>query len=252
VATIGVEFERGIAKISVGPFFGFLNSTAEPFNAGLSTAIRFQWPGVAYASVRSDGAIAIGLVAGASAEPQARAEIAAGFYTRNAIVSALVSASQFSKTSGGYTLTDSLARYMLTVDLFKKNVPYTLIAEVGYQLRSKDYGRSTVAADDTDVLGSLILGLSTSVEAMSGMRIKAGIESAIFSFGSQALQGHSPSSEAFLFTATLGVSFDTEALPKPKPSASSAARAEAGADALVAAPEASAPASMSSSSATAP
>lgn len=210
VATMGVEFERGIAKISVGPFFGFLNADAAPFNAGLSTSIRFQWPGVAYASVRSDGAIALGLVAGVNSEPQARAELATGFYTRNAIVSAMISAAQFNETVGGLSVTDSLSKYLLTIELFKKNVPYTLTAETGYQLRSKCYAAGT----EPEVLGSLILGLAAIVEPQAGTKVNLAIESAIFSYGSEALLGHSPPSEAFLFSARLGLSFDTEAMPK--------------------------------------
>ena len=42
-----VQFERGIAKISVGPLVGFLNTSATPFSAGMSAALRLQWPGVA-------------------------------------------------------------------------------------------------------------------------------------------------------------------------------------------------------------
>jgi hypothetical protein len=215
VLTMSVQFERGITKLSVGPFFGIFNSDTAPFNVGLSTTIRFQWPGVAFASVRSDGAISVGLLADAlAAAPQARAEIEAGFYTRNAIVSALVSASQFSTTDAdGKALTDALSRYMATVDLFKKNVPYTLLAEAGYELRSKHYAASGL----TDALGSLILGVTATVQPVAGLGIKLSFESGVFNFGMDNLKGKSPLGSDFFFTAQVGVSINTDDLPKAKP-----------------------------------
>ena len=219
VGTASVEFERGIARVSVGPFFGFGFGFGDdqPFSAGLSTSIRFQWPGVAYASVRSDGAIAIGLAGVSSDPPQARAEIAAGFYTRHAIVSAIISASQFSETVDSKPIMDSLASYMLTIDLFKKNVPYTLLMEAGYQMRSKCYDTSVATADladVTEILGSVILGISATVQPLTGIKVIGSLESSVFAYGSEALANRSPSSEAFLFTAKFGISVDTDALPK--------------------------------------
>ncbi len=214
VGTVSVQFERGIAKISVGPFFGFLNSDAVPFNMGLSTEIRFQWPGVAFASIKSEGAIAIGLLADSLAtEPQARAELAAGFYAKNAILSGVVSASRFSMTdANGKALIDALSRYMVQVDLFKKNVGYTLLAEAGYELRSKYYEASAL----TDTLGSVILGVSTSVMVIPGLTLKGTLESSVFTFGMDNLVGKSPDSSAFLFSAHFGVFVNTSELPKAK------------------------------------
>jgi hypothetical protein len=212
VLTASVQFERGIASLSVGPFFGLFNSTATPFSTGISTSLRFQWPGVAYVSVRSDGAIAIGELAGAlGAEPQARAELGAGFYTRNAIVSGLVSASTFSETiAGGSVVTDALSSYLLTVDLFKKNVPYSLLLDAGYEVRSRYYGASAV----TDALGCVVLGAKATVQAGPGWALDASFQSGVYVFGFEALQGRSPDQGDIFFSATFGVSFDTEKLAK--------------------------------------
>ena len=212
VAMAKVEFERGIAKVSVGPFFGLFNSTANPVSVGLSTQVRFQWPGLAYVSVRSDGAMAIGLLADAlGAEPQARAEIAAGFYSKNAIISGLVSASSYSETlSGGLVVTDALSSYLLTLDLFKKNVPYTLLASVGYELRSKYFE----ASGKTEALGSLVLGAKATAEIVPGVRISSNFRSSVFVFGLDSLSGRSPDSNDFFFSVDLGLAFDTKALDK--------------------------------------
>jgi len=226
-----VQFERGIARIAVGPFFGLFNSAAVPFNAGLSTSIRFQWPGIAYVSARSDGAIAIGVLADAlGAEPQARAELAAGFYTPNAIISAVVGASSFSEAdSGGKTVTDALSSYLLTIDIFKKNVPYTLFTKAGLQIRSKYYE----ATGTTDALGSLVMGLTATAEVTPGWKVTGSFTSGAFVFGLEGLKDNRPDGNDFFFDAALGVSFDTERLAKaakarPKvPAAEPAAEPEA-------------------------
>jgi len=223
-----VQFERGLARIAVGPFFGLFNSTAVPFSAGLSTSIRFQWPGIAYVSARSDGAIAIGVLADAlGAEPQARAELAAGFYTPNAIISAVVGASSFSESDpDGSTVTDALSSYLLTIDIFKKNVPYTLFTKAGLEIRSKYYE----ATGTTDALGSLVMGLTATVEAMPGWKIIGSFTSGVFVFGLEELTGQSPAGSDFFFDAALGVSFDTDRLAK-------AAKARASLPAAEPAPE---------------
>lgn len=210
VAGAQVQFERGIARVAVGPFIGAFNSASEPFSAGLSTTVRFQWPGIAYASVRSDGGLSVGILAStASAGPQSLAELAAGFYVPNAIVSGTVTAKRFIETdSAGLLVVDALSRYVLSVDVFKKNVPYNLVASAGYQLRSKYYE----AAGKTDALGSLVLGLKATAQAAPGIKISGDLSSGFFVFGLEELAGRGPAMESFLFSASLGVVVDTALL----------------------------------------
>jgi hypothetical protein len=201
-----VLFERGPARIAVGPFVGFLNDTGSSLSAGLSTTVRFQWPGVAFISARNDGGLSLGLVPGAASEPQALAELAAGFYARNAIVSAAVSGRRFEATdAAGSLVADSLTRYLLSVDVYKKNVPYTLLLQIGYQVRSKYFG----ADSSTDSLGSLIAGIRLGVQVGSGITLTGDLSSAIFTFGGENLQGRSPQADAFLFQSSLGLTADT-------------------------------------------
>ncbi len=217
VAGAQVQFERGIARVAVGPFVGAFNSESEPFSAGLSTAIRFQWPGIAFVSVRSDGGLSVGILAStASAGPQSLAELSAGFYVPNAIVSGAVTAKRFIETDpAGFLVVDALSRYMLSVDVFKKNVPYNLVASAGYQLRSKYYE----ASDKTDALGSLVLGLKATAQAAPGIKITGDLSSGFFVFGLEELSGRGPSMESFMFSASLGVVVDTALLAPRAPRA---------------------------------
>jgi len=196
------RFNHGIASVGVGPFFGFLNSDGRLASFGLSTSLQVQWPGVAYISATSDGGLALGLVAGIESVPQTRAQLAAGFYTENAIVSAVLSGKRFSQTdSAGKLIDDDLTRYALVVDIFKKNVPYQLTTTLGYELRSKYWESS----DLTDSLGSAILGLKITVEANENLKVYGEFTNDIFTFGMDNLSGRSPSTSDVLFSATLGM-----------------------------------------------
>lgn len=207
-ASADVLFSRGVASISVGPQFGFLNSDSVPFSAGISASVKLQWPGVAYISLRSDGGTAISIFQ-ANSDPQALTELAAGFYVHDAIVSALVSEKRFNEMdSSGGLVTDSLTRYALTVDVFKKNVPYTALFSLGYELRSKHYATEA----DTDTLGAIVMGVDTSVQLSHSIKLLGGISTGAYVFGLDALTGRGPDNSSFLFMANVGMSVDTAAI----------------------------------------
>jgi hypothetical protein len=211
-AVAAVQFERGIAKIAVGPLFGFLNSDATPFSAGISASVRLQWPGVAYVAMRSDGGTAISLLQ-SSSDPQARTEVSAGFYMPNVVVSGLVSASRFNDSDAdGKQVTDSLTRYAMTFDVFKKNVPYTALFSLGYELRSKYYAATTV----TDSLGAIVLGADLSAQLGKALKLKGGISTGAYVFGLEALQARGPDSSSFLFAANFGLALDIAALKRSR------------------------------------
>jgi hypothetical protein len=208
-AIAAIQFERGITSISVGPMLGFLNSDSTPFSAGISASVKLQWPGIAYISMRSDGGTAISLV-GEDADSQARTELAAGLYVPHAIVSGVVSGKRFKELDSGDDLvTDSLTRYAMTIDVYKKNVPYTALFSLGYETRSKHYDGSGT----TDSLGALVLGMDASAQVDRALKLKAGISTGAYVFGLDALKNRGPGNSAFLFSAVLGMSLDLEAIP---------------------------------------
>jgi hypothetical protein len=227
--TGSIEFERGAARIAVGPFIGLLNSDSSPFSAGLSTTIGLQWPGVAYASLRSAGGLSLGLAFLADTlnmEPQALAEIKAGFYVHNAIVSGTITSKRFcdSDPSGGL-IVDSLTSYYLSVEAFKKNVPYTVLAKAGYEFRSKYFATEAAA----DSLGSVNLGLEAGFDLFPGIALKGGLSTGIFVSGLDALAGRSPDANSFLFSASLGCVVETDKLrPIPRRAPAAAAQASEG------------------------
>jgi hypothetical protein len=207
-----IGFERGVARISVGPMIGFLNSSTAPLSMGLSAAVRLQWPGVGYVSMRSDGGFAISILQ-SGADPQARTELAAGLYIPHGILSGLISAKRFNELDGnGDLVTDMSTRYAITIDVFKKNIPYTALASVGYELRSKRY----VGPDKIDSLGAVTLGLRSIAQISQAISIEGDINSGVYVFGLDKLKGRGPKKDSLLFSTSLGVAIDLDSLPPKK------------------------------------
>jgi len=207
IASSLFRFERGVAQVGVGPFLGFLNQDGRLVSAGLSTSILVQWPGLAFVSARSDGGLALGLVAGLSSVPQVRAELSAGFYTPNAIVSAVLDGRRFSQTdSAQKAITDDLTRYLLVVNIYKKNVPYQITTTLGYEQRSKYFESSGL----TDTLGAAVAGLRLSVEAFSGFKVYGEFKNSVFTFGMGNLTGRSPLPAELMFSAVLGLTWSLD------------------------------------------
>ena len=141
-------------------------------------------------------------------DPQAMTELAAGFYVPNAIVSGLVSVKRFSDQVDGYLITDTATRYALTMDIFKKYVPYRVLLTAGYELRSKFFAVS----DETDSLGSIIFGAKITTRVARGYSVSADIESAMYTFGLDNLVNRGPGDSAFMFSVGLGLVIDLEKL----------------------------------------
>ncbi len=234
-----VAFERGIAKISVGPLVGLFNSAAVPLSAGLAAKVEFRWPGTAYFSLLSEGGLAVGTLQ-LSEDPQAMTELAAGFYVPDAIVSGILSVKRFSDQLSGYLVTDTATRYLLTIDIFQKNVPYTVLLTTGYELRSKFFA----ASGATDSLGSIVIGTKVSAQVAPGYTVSADLKSAMYTFGLGNLLNRGPGASAFMFSAGIGVVINLEDIranaTRWMPSAEAPAGTSAGAPA-------SAPASASGS-----
>jgi hypothetical protein len=220
-ASAAVQFERGLASISVGPYVGFLNSSSESWSAGMAASLRLQWPGVAYVSFSNLGGLAVSLLPIAG-DPQAMTELSAGIYVPHAIIAGVVSSKRFNETdSAGNLVSDSLTRYALTVDVFKKDVPYTALFSLGYENRTKYFASS----DTTDALGAIVLGVDSTVQLGRPIKLLADFSTGAYVYGLNALQGLGPPSSAFLFSASLGVDVDLAAVSAAPPK-KAAAKAE--------------------------
>ncbi len=202
LVTVLLTYDLGFAQFSAGPFLGAFNSREAPLKGGLSTSLRFEWPGRVFASIRSDSSLGGGLLA-AGDYIQETTEISAGWYVYNAICTLSMLTKKFYIQETDTLMTqDRLARYTFDVNVYRKGAPLTLVWTLGYQALSKTWDDGT---PETDTLGSVILGTRADWRVARKLRVTARLETSVFSFGADGLQGQSPDPGAFLFDAGLGV-----------------------------------------------
>lgn len=198
-----VGYDAGFARISVGPFFGPFNAADSVLTSGISTILTLERPGVAFASFRSDSTIGAGLAATGD-YVQERSELVAGFWVPNLLVSARLATDAFTlKDAADLTIVDERTRYELVAEAFKKNVPYTVKLNMGYENLKRSYEGLTKATSFADELGAAIIGMELSVQATDSFRFNVGAEGALYAWGIGDLE--SPASSKPFFTARAGV-----------------------------------------------
>lgn len=203
-----LSYRHSFFTLGVGPFFGLFNTAGTTLRSGIAASVRFELPGTVFVEFRSDNSIGGWMV-----EPgdytQERSLISLGWYMRNAICSLNLETSGLSELrTGGLTVHDSLTEYMFKADLFKKNVPYTLLLTLGYRQLEKSF----VDAGGTTVhgLGSLVVGTKLTARFTRHLSAYADLVSSVYSFGTNELFGVSIDPMRYLFTLTCGVTVDTD------------------------------------------
>ncbi len=202
LVSVLITYNVGFAQFSAGPFMGAFNSADTPLKGGLATAIRLEWPGKVFASIRSDSSLGGGLMAEGD-YIQEMTEISAGWYVYNAICSLSMMTKKFYLQKTDVLRTqDRLTRYTFDVNVYRKGAPLTLVWTLGYQVLSKIWDDGTPA---TDSLGSLLLGARADWRVSRNVRITANLETGVYTFGLDDLSGNGPAADSFLFNAGLGI-----------------------------------------------
>ncbi|MFA6507353.1 MAG: hypothetical protein WCT14_14740 [Treponemataceae bacterium] len=198
-----VGFDAGFAKLSVGPFFGPFNAEGSVLSSGISTNLRLEMPGVIFGSFRSDSTIGAGLAAPGD-YVQERSEVLIGFWVPSIMISARLASQSFTyKKASDLTTVDERTRYEFVADTFKKNVPYTIRLNIGYENLKRSYVGATSATTYVDELGAAILGLETSMQFSDVIRVSIGAEGALYAWGIGDLG--SPATSLPFFTAHVGL-----------------------------------------------
>jgi hypothetical protein len=193
-------------SITVGPFFGLLNSPNSIVQSGLSTTVELYIPGVVFLRLRSDNSLSGRLVVTGD-YIQEQSELAIGFYTPNVIPTVYVASKRYTvKTDAGEAI-DSLTEYGITTDIFQKNVPFQVALNFAYQ----DAGRQFVEATTVNhAYGSVILGARLTLSLFEAFTVVADLDSSIYTFGREFLLGE-VSSDSFLFRLSTGVEVNLDA-----------------------------------------
>src|SRR6056297_1416529 len=172
-----VEFSRDFYQIAVGPFFGTFNSWNPIMKSGISTSIRFDYPGVAFASLRSDSSIAARFTKSGD-YMQEHNKISVGYYIPHAICSLNLTTKRYvSQQTETLEVDDSFTEYSFEVDIFQKNVPVRVLLSFAYQQLERIYPIST------NSLNSIVIGTDFRIEVSPKVTPLARIDSNVYSFG---------------------------------------------------------------------
>ena len=218
-----VGFDAGFAKLAVGPFFGPFNAAGSVLTSGLSTTLRMEWPGLAFGSFRSDSTIGAGIAAPGD-YVQESSEVLVGFWVPNVVLSARLASESFTYKRTASLLTgDERIRYEMIADIFKKNIPYTVRLNLGYENVKRSYVGETVAETFLDEIGAAVLGLELAATVSANLRFTLGAEASLYAWGIGKVT--SPPTDMALFSAHAGfaISFNPpEEAPAEAPAGESA------------------------------
>jgi len=176
------EYEDEFFRIGVGPFFGTFNSWSSILKSGISTSVRVEFPGLLFASLRSDSSIAARFIK-AGDYMQERNEITFGYYIPNAICTLNLTTKRYvAQQSATLETDDSFTEYSFDVDIHQKNVPVRVLLSFAYQQRSRTYDFDS-SPDESNSLNSLVFGTRLTVDVSPSIALIADIDHNIYSFG---------------------------------------------------------------------
>ena len=207
-------YNDDLFNISVGPFFGVFNTTETLIKSGLTTSIRVNIPGIAFAQFNTQSTIGGRLVSAGDYIQEAN-NISLGFYVYNAICTLMIDTKSYSViTPTGASQSNDYIEYAFVTDIFQKNVPYTIALKLAYQNRIQSVESVSILS-----LSSVVLGTDFSISPVDFLSLFIGLESNLYSFGyledlagstKELLTYAQELPYSFLFNATIGVTLDLD------------------------------------------
>jgi hypothetical protein len=204
------EYRHDYFKVGVGPFLGVFNSPGSILKSGISSSFHIEYPGKAFASVRSDSTIAARF-ANKGDYLQELNRLSVGYYIPFAICSLNLTTKRFiTQKTDTLEVEDALTRYSFDVDIYQKNVPVKVLLSFAYQHIDRIY--TSTASKSENTLNSLILGTRLEFEVSPKLSLLADLDHNIYSFGNEkdAVGSTNPLTlpdsglGVYLFTASLG------------------------------------------------
>jgi len=204
-----LKLEREYFSLEAGPFIGLFNTSKLPFNPGLSAALGFTVPGIIFANVQ--GSSTLGAPMDITGNYYVNTgNISAGFWVPYVICSLNMSVRNYTvRKNSNLLIENTLDRYFFSADVYSKNVPYTIRADLGFQDLKRSYtseevtGGSLERKTQTDTLRSVFMGFELTYTASSVMKFILGGEMPVYSWADQPMKD--PSKNTFLFEARAGI-----------------------------------------------
>lgn len=199
--------------LTFGIFSSFLTGTGQYLTPGFHFTVNGQLPGLLFLKV--DSRSTIGGSAGAgNAFTISSYDFSLGFYAGSAIVSFHISQEGISSGNIEVTNSNTSNSYFLHIDLYRKNRPFRIEVNMGYNTISRSvnqlsYDGSNFSLTTTDYkAGTVFLQAKGNVEVMPWLRINTGIRFNLLKFPLSNM-AQIPADKVF-FTAHLGVTFTLE------------------------------------------
>jgi hypothetical protein len=184
--TTNFGFTLGFIRLDVGPFMGFFNSWERIITPGISAGVTLEWPGILFGALGAGSTIGSGIRSYGDYTQETGSAVL-GFWVPHVVNTLGVNLKRFTKQVDDTLITeDEWLRYHLRAEVFTKNVPYTVLVDMGYQTLKRSY--FTPLQTETDTLKSVFLGFETTFRINSIVKIILGAEMPVYSWGEASLK----------------------------------------------------------------
>jgi hypothetical protein len=164
--------------VHLGPFLGVLNGDKFGMFPGLSLSLETVFPGIFFASLRLDSTI--GRRQWETGDyTQDFIQARAGFWVPNVIVCLEYSARFFGEKTVPGNYRNEWTRFNFSADVFKKNVPYRVLINAGYEHISRTPTNSSGSAY---LLRAVYSGLKLNLQLHPSFDLNLGAEIPIYSW----------------------------------------------------------------------
>jgi hypothetical protein len=191
-------FQYRYISFNAGPFFGVINSPAQPVNPGITLALNITVPGILFGDLMADTTIGDGMLS--DGDYQQRSFLArAGFWIPSyLLVSFTADKRTFIERKEYTNLFNEWFRFYMAAEIFNKNFFLAGTVKFGYE----ELEWSIANTEGNYALNALYAGLEFSLQVKPFLRILMGAETPVYFWISRNFISDRPG--AFLLGAHLG------------------------------------------------
>jgi hypothetical protein len=196
-----LSINPGIVSFHLGPFIGSVDPFTSMIKPGLTMAMDLTIPGIFFTSLRFDTSFDSGGGFLGNFTQEYR-QIEAGFWTPTMVVSATYNNRALIETAEAALFTHQWTRGFLSIDVFQKNMPYTLRFDLGYQQISWFINQDP---DFGYYLKAIFGGFETAMQILPSLELLVGAETPIFAWETQNIVSASVPGGILLYRIHLGL-----------------------------------------------
>jgi hypothetical protein len=199
IARIG--FASEYLSLSGGGYLGALNSPISAVSPGITFEAEAAKQGIIFGNFRFDTVLGADPLGSSGSYAQEHTKLRAGFWVPNVIVSLNALSWIYRENRESAIVTNKWVQYFFSADVYKKNVPYRIRVDLGYETLTWDISRSS---GDKYVFKALFVGAEYYCRFNPAISITVGAEVPVYSWEVENFAGTgSKATELFSFRAGL-------------------------------------------------